>query len=58
MQHVDSHTAPTKTTPKHKIVTKHVKLGSAVLARLIEEVRVGDAVKLDAYNRTYHRHNR
>jgi hypothetical protein len=34
------------------------KLDSAALARLVEEVRVGEETRLDAYNRTYHRHNR
>lgn len=58
MQHVDRRSEPTKTVPEEKIVAKPAKMGSAALARLIEEVRVGDTVRLDAYNRTYHRHNR
>lgn len=31
---------------------------SVALARLIEEVRGGDQISFEAYNRTYHRHNR
>ena len=31
---------------------------SVALLRLIDEVRVGEDIRLDAYNRTYHRHNR
>jgi len=36
-----------------------VPLGSAALARVIEEVRTGEARStMGAYNRTYNRHNR
>lgn len=58
MQHVDTSSPRTRPAPEEKVAAKPVKLSSAALARLIEEVRVGDEVKLGAYNRTYHRHNR
>jgi hypothetical protein len=58
MQHVNTRPACKKPAPNEKASVKPAKLGSVALARLIEEVRVGDEVKLDAYNRTYHRHNR
>ena len=35
-----------------------VEAESVALARLIDEVRIGQDIRLDAYNRTYHRHNR
>lgn len=41
-----------------KTVIARTTLESTVIARLIEEVRIGVEPRLDAYNRTYHRHNR
>lgn len=58
MQHVDTSLARPEPAHDDKAYTHPAKLGSTALARLIEEVRVGDEIKVDAYNRTYHRHNR
>ena len=58
MQHGDTSLVGPKSGHDDKDRVKTAKLGSAALARLIEEVRVGEVVKLDVYNRTYHRHNR
>jgi hypothetical protein len=32
--------------------------GSVALTRLIEEVKYGKEIRIEGYNRTYHRHNR
>ena len=58
MQHLDRSSARTKPARDVKAVAEPMKLCSVAVARLIEEVRVGNETKLDAYNRTYHRHNR
>ena len=53
---------PTKSRSKQAAVDQLKKLSveaeSVALRRLIDEVRVGEDIRLDAYNRTYHRHNR
>ena len=47
-----------KRAPADQIEKLAVEAESIALLRLIDEVRVGEDIRLDAYNRTYHRHNR
>ena len=47
-----------KRAPVDQIEKLAVEAESVALLRLIDEVRVGKDIRLDAYNRTYHRHNR
>lgn len=47
-----------KQSPVDQIEQLAVESESVALLRLIDEVRVGEDIRLDAYNRTYHRHNR
>ena len=53
---------PTKPKSNQAAVDRPKKLSveaeSVALRRLIDEVQVGEDIRLDAYNRTYHRHNR
>jgi hypothetical protein len=58
MDEVNDTLEPHKCHRDDVIAAERVILDSVALVRLIEEVRVGPEVKLDAYNRTYHRHNR
>jgi hypothetical protein len=41
-----------------ELVMDPTKMDSAVLARLVEEVKVEGENRLSAYNRTHNRHNR
>ncbi len=58
MERVDDSPARTEPVRDEAAPVAAPKLSSAALARLVEEVRVGEETRLDAYNRTYHRHNR
>lgn len=58
MDEVNDGLEPNKRRSDDVIAAERLILDSVALARLIEEVRVGHEVKLDSYNRTYHRHNR
>jgi len=50
--------AETKTRPVGTATTGSLKLGSAALARLMDEVRLDAVSAPTAYNRMHNRHNR
>ena len=48
----------TQPRPSEELVIDPTKMDSAVLARLLDEVKVEGENRLTAYNRTHNRHNR
>jgi hypothetical protein len=58
MERVDDTSARKEPVRDGAAAVSAPKLDSVALARLAEEVRVGEETRPNAYNRTYHRHNR
>jgi len=58
MRHIDRYEETKKMADSEKVARDANEIPSAVMRRLIEEVRIEKLTPISGYNRTHNRHNR